>query len=111
NASNPPAAPSEARAGRGRADTHRRRGRRFGPSGAAGEQGRLEHLDGNTRDLRSGSASRAGRPPGGGRLARRRALSKHEITLYVVSVTHKPGPSVRKLVEQTEGDWKLVSVK
>ena len=35
-------------------------------------------------------------------------LNKHEITLYLISVTNKPGPSVRKLVEQTEGEWILV---
>lgn len=37
-------------------------------------------------------------------------LSKHEITLYVLSVKNRPGPAIRELVEVTEGAWKIVEL-
>ncbi|MFT5465980.1 MAG: hypothetical protein ACI8UO_001077 [Verrucomicrobiales bacterium] len=39
------------------------------------------------------------------------ALSKHEITLYILSLGNAPGPALRKLVEQTEGAWKAVALE
>jgi len=37
-------------------------------------------------------------------------LHRHGITLYLVSVNHEPGPSLRKLVEQGEGGWKVITL-
>lgn len=38
-------------------------------------------------------------------------LNKHGITLYLLSLKNQPGPSLRKIVEGTEGTWKVVSLE
>ena len=38
-------------------------------------------------------------------------LSEHGIKLFLLSVTNKPGPSVRDLAIDSDGDWKLIEIK
>ena len=38
-------------------------------------------------------------------------LKRHGITLYLLSLKNEPGPSLRKLVEGTEGTWTVVSLE
>ena len=38
-------------------------------------------------------------------------LAKHQIQLFLMSLKNKPGPSLRKLVEHTEGTWMIVPTK
>ena len=37
-------------------------------------------------------------------------LAEEGVRLYLISVKAKPGPSVRKLAEESDGDWKQVAL-
>ena len=50
-----------------------------------------------------------GDPPNrDGVIAMKETLSRYGIQLMLVSIRGKPGPSVRKVIEGTEGIWKVV---